>query len=58
VLNGFSAELLDVDPSVWSHRINLDRFDVYWNENVRFAELVRKRDDSVDEKHDSSLFGF
>jgi hypothetical protein len=54
----YSAELLDVDPSVWSHRINLDRFDVYWNENVRFAELVRKRDDSVDEKHDSSLFGF
>ena len=39
----YSAELLDVDPSVWSHHINLDNFEVYWDKNERFAELVRKK---------------
>ncbi len=38
----YSAELLGVNPSVWSHIINLDYFEVYWDETERFAELARK----------------
>ncbi len=46
----YSTELLGVDPSIWSHRIDLDHFDVYWDENERFAELVRKKEKIVDKK--------
>jgi hypothetical protein len=46
----YSAELLGVDPSVWSHRINLDDFDVCWDENERLAELIRKEEKIVNEK--------
>ncbi len=46
----YSAELLGVDPSVWSHHINLDHFDVTWDKNERFAELVRKQEKIADKK--------
>ncbi|MCW4040500.1 MAG: hypothetical protein NWE83_07085 [Candidatus Bathyarchaeota archaeon] len=46
----YSAELLDINTSVWSHHIDLDNFDVYWNEDKRFAELIRKKDKIVDKK--------
>ena len=46
----YSAELLDIEPSVWSHHINLDNFKVYWDENERFVELVRKKEKIVDKK--------
>ena len=36
----YSAELLGVNPSVWSHHINLDNFDVYWDETERFESCV------------------
>ena len=53
----YSAELLGVDPSGWSHYINLDNFEVYWHETERFAKLVRKKEKGI-EMHDLSLFGF
>jgi hypothetical protein len=52
----YSADLLGVDPSVWSHNINLDRFVVYWDETERFAELVKKKGKDTDKKHHLSLF--
>ena len=51
ILTGiYSTELLNVDSSVWSYHINLDDFDVYRDENERFAELVRKKDEEIDKK--------
>jgi hypothetical protein len=46
----YSAELLDVNPSRWSHCIDLDDFDVYWNKKKRFTKLVRKKDKVFDKK--------
>jgi hypothetical protein len=59
----YSAELLDVDPSRWSHNIDLDDFDVYWNKKKRFAELLRKKEKvkkkkGIEKTRDSSLFDF
>ena len=54
----YSAELLDVNPSVWSHHLNLDNFDVYWDKEKRFNELVRKKEKNIEKKQDLSLFDF
>ena len=38
----YSADLLRIDPAVWSHHVDLNDFSVDWGENDRFATLVRK----------------
>ncbi|MCJ7635100.1 hypothetical protein MUP77_22255 [Candidatus Bathyarchaeota archaeon] len=38
----YSAELLDINPSTWSCHIDLNDFIVEWNNNDKFATLIRK----------------
>lgn len=53
----YSADLLRVNPSLWSCHVDLNDFWVDWSENDRFATLVRKESQKMNNQNILSRAG-